>query len=310
MRQYILITIASLLFSVDLDAQLFKKISNRVQDKLEQRMEDKIVEEVSEEIARRAMRPIDKAFDNFLREAYKEEYGEDYDDSQYAGDPEKRAEALGALLGSMYGDVVIPESYNFDYRLDIAITDYGEKSASHKMMMFIAPGSGYFGMSQSDNSESFMIMDVKNDQVVIFNDKDKSVMGIKGVMMMARSFASASKEHMETYMTVEKNGQSKKVAGYASDGYSYSTDEDDGEFYLTTALPFDWEAAFASIYEQMFSDFYENKADFSGMLMYSEAKRKKDGKKSKWEVTTVSNKEESVDTTKYKKVNPMSGSAR
>ena len=295
-----------LLLSSSLEAQLLKKISNRVQDKMEQKLEDKVVEEVSEEIARRAMRPINNAIDQMLKEAYKEEYGEDFDESAYDGDPEKRAEALGNVLSSMYGEVELPDSYEFSYKSDISVKDYNKKKAENVMTMYTAENAGYFGFSQAREDDSFMIFDIRNDQAVIFNKKEKSVMAIKGVMKMATAFTSSA-EMSEYHMSVTKSGLTKKVAGYACDGYGYETEEDTGEFYMSTDLPFDWGSSFASVYEEMFTDFYENDADYSGMLMYSEAVRKKDGKSSIWEVTDIQKISQSVDCSEYQLINPFSG---
>jgi len=306
MHNSLFLLIIGLLFSIEVDAQLFKRISNRVQDKLEKKIEEKVVEEVSEEIARRAMRPINNAFDKMFREAYKEEYGKEYDDSEYEGDPEKQAEVLGALLTNMYGTVDLPESYDFSYSIDIETKAYNQKSGSNSMTMFIAPSSGYFGMSQADNQESFIILDVRNDQAVIFNKKEKSVMAIKGALRMASSFASSS-DKFEDYMRVNQTGLKKNIAGYNCEGYGYDTEDDTGEFYLSTDLPFDWNHAFASIYEEMFSDFYENESDYSGMLMYSESVTKKDGKKSTWEVTKLNTISESVDVSEYQVMNAFAG---
>lgn len=285
------------------EAQLFKKLQNRVQDKIEQRLEDKVVEELSEEIARRAMKPIDNAFDEMFRRSYKEQYGKEYDDSEYEGDPEKQAEMMQAILGSMYGDVDLPESYNFEHILDIAVTDFGEKK-SHSMRMLVAPSQNVFAMEQEQGKkEVIMVFDFDKDKVILFNQKDKTVMAIPNVMKMAGAFAKVEMEkEMSKPFKFEKINKSKKVAGYQSQGFKYEADDDKGEFFVTTALPFDWQDTFGSILEQMSPNFYKEhpEYDIKGMLMYSETKRAEDGKKSKWEVKKVSSKDFKVVTADYK----------
>lgn len=288
-----------------MNAQLLKKIKNRVQTKMEQKVEDKVVEEVSEEIARRAMRPINRAIDQMLAEAYKEEYGEEYDASKYEGDPERRAEVLGSVLANVYGTVELPERYEFSYRTDIQVKDYSDKNAIHAMSMFLAPESRFFGISQTDDGDAFMILDMKNDLAVAFNKKEKSVIAIKGVASMASVLAAS--QAMENHMSVHKEKLTKVVAGHQSTGYGYDTKEEYGEFYLSTDLPFEWGSSFASLYEEMFSELYENDGDYSGMLMYSESIRKVDGKKSIWEVTKVDEITESVNTAEYRLINAAYG---
>lgn len=298
-----LITLLILISSASsIDAQLFKKLANRVQDKIEKKVEDKIVEEVSEEIARRAMKPIDKAFDDMFRQAYKDEYGKDYDDSEYEGDPERRSEMMAAMLGSMYGNVELPDAYNFDYVLNIEVSDHGEKKPN-KMIMLISTQEGIFGMEQSeDDKEVIMVFDTKNDKVVVFNKKEKTAMALPNVMKMAGAFAKAEmEEEFNKDFKFEKINKTKKVAGYPSQGYKYKSEEDEGEFYTTTDLPFDWKDTFGDILEQMSPNFYKEhpEYDIKGMMMYSEIKRKEDGKKSKWEVKSIKNDGVTINTSDY-----------
>lgn len=285
-----------------LEAQLLKRLKNRVQEKIEKKVEDKIVEEVSEEIARQAMKPINNAFDEMFRKSYKEQYGKDYDDSEYEGDPEKQAEMMQAMLGSMYGNVNLPESYNFEHVVDIAVTDFGEKK-SNDMRMLVAPSQKVFAMEQKDGKkEMIMVFDFGADKVVMFNKSEKTVMAIPNVMKMAGTFAKVEMEkEMSKPFKFEKINKSKKVAGYQSQGYKYEADDDKGEFYVTTSLPFDWHDTFGNLLEQMSPNFYKEhpEYDIQGMLMYSETKRAEDGKKSKWEVKKVSNEGFNLVTADY-----------
>ncbi len=309
MKSTLIILLILVSSASSLDAQLFKKLANRVQDKIEKKVEDKIVEEVSEEIARRAMKPIDKAFDDMFRQAYKDEYGEEYDDSEFEDDPERRAAMMQAMLGTMYGNVELPEAYNFDYTLNIEVTDFGEKK-SNDITMFVSTDQGIFGMEQKENDkEVIMVFDTKNDQIVIFNKKEKTAMAMPNVMKMAGAFAKAEidKESEKTF-SFEKINKTKKVAGYSSQGYKYKTDEDEGEFYTTSDLPFDWKDTFGDILEQMSPNFYKEhpEYDIKGMVMYSELKRKEDGKKSKWEVKSIKNDGVTIKSSDYELPN-MSG---
>jgi len=272
-------------------AQFLKKLQNRVQDKMEKKMEDKLVEELSEEIARRAMKPIDNAFDEMFRQSYKEQYGKEYDDSEHEGDPEKQAAMMQSILGSMYGDLDLPDQYTFEHALDIAVTDFGEKK-SNDMRMLVAPNQGVFGMEQMDGKKQMlMVFDTKNDKVVMFDLKEKTVMALPNVMKMAGAFAKVEmEEELNKPFKFEKINKTKKVAGLHSEGYKFESDEDKGEFFVTTKLPFDWQDTFGSILEQMSPNFYKEhpEYDIRGMMMYAETKRAEDGKKSKWEVKKVS----------------------
>jgi len=309
MKQLLLLLLCLIAFD-QVEAQLFKKLKKRVSDKIERKVEDKVVEELSEEIARRAVKPLDNAFDDMFRQSYKEEYGKEYDDSEYEGDPEKQAAMMQTLLGSMYGTAELPEAYTFDYTMNIKVTDYGEKK-SNDMKMYVDPSSKAFGMEQKDRGEEqIMVFDMEKDQVVIFNKKEKTAMAIPNVMKMARTFGKgAMEEAMSETVKFEKMGKSKKINGYMAEGYKVETEEDKGEYYVSTDLPFDWNDAFGGLVESISPNFYKDNPeyDIQGMMLLSEMKRKSDGKKAKWEVSDISNKTTNIKCSEYKLANMMEG---
>lgn len=286
-------------------AQFLNKLKNRVQDKMERKLEDKLVEELSEEIANRAMKPINKAFDDMFRQAYKEQYGKEYDDSEHEGDPEKQAAMMQALLGSMYGEVTLPEAYDFDYKVKIQVNDFGEKKG-HDMLMLVDTKGKAFGMQQNANDEDqLMVFDMEQDQVIIFHKKKKEVMALPNVMKMAKAFGSVEMEEEMLDMTIEKTGKTKKIQGYNSQQYKSKSSEEEGEFYISTELPFDWSDAFGGLMEEMAPNFYKDhpEYDFDGMVLLATSKRKSDGKKSKWEVKDISDSGEHIKCADYKLAN-------
>lgn len=309
MNRLLLLLLTLAIFTQEAEAQLFKKLKKAVGDKIERKVEDRLVDELSEELARRAVKPIDNAFDDMFRNSYKEQYGKEYDDSEYEGDPEKQAEMMNALLGSMYGNVELPDSYDFKYKVVIDVHDFGEKK-SNEMTMLIDPDGGGFGMEQKENGEDqIMIFDTKKDQVIIFNNKEKTAMAIPNVMKMAGTFGrKAMEDEMEKNMKkFEKINKTKDIIGYKSQGYKYESDEDKGEFFVTTNLPFDWTDSFGGLVEQISPNFYKEHPEYkiAGMLMYAKTKRKSDGKESKWEVKKIDDNGLHLKCSDYKLANMM-----
>lgn len=297
MFKYFLLLVMIISVGTDVQAQLLRRLKNRVQEKVEQRVEDKIVEEVSEEIARRAMRPIDAAIDNLFREAYKEQYGEEYDESNEL-DAETRVAMMSSVLANVYGQVDLPESYQFDFTIDIEAYGFGDKKNSQKVQMMFPQSGKYFAMNNPEDDQMLTVLDMTNDQVAIFNKKERTVFGMKSVMRMAKSIAMSNAESYA--YTIDKSGKKKKVAGYNCDGYSFTTDEEKGEFYMTNDLPFDWGNYFESFFDQAYGEYYDSTLDETGMLMYSEAKRINDGEKSKWEVKKVNASSTTIKCSDYK----------
>ncbi|MEL6389732.1 MAG: DUF4412 domain-containing protein [Bacteroidota bacterium] len=282
-------------------AQLFKKLTNRVADKVAQRAEDKLVEELSEEIANRAMRPLDKAFDDMFRAQYKEQYGEEWDDSEYEGDPEAEQAAMTAMMSSMFGNVDIPEQFSFDYTIEFETYDYGAKKPNTAIMM-ISTTSTAFGMKTEAEGESATII-YDNDNMYLFNEKEKTVMAMGGIMGMASAISSAAiEENMPQLIKFEKTGKSKKILGYSSDQFKIETDEDKGEAYISTDLPFDWKDAFGGMMEQLAPNYYKEHPEYKidGMLLEAKSKRKSDKKETKWITKDISNKTVTIKSSNYK----------
>lgn len=177
------------------------------------------------------------------------------------------------------------------------------------MIMLVDPNAKAFGMEQSDKGEDqIMVFDIAKDQVVIFNNTKKSAMAVPNVMGMASAFGKQALDEETTKMKkFEKIKKSKKVIDYQCQGYKYESEEDKGEFFVTTDLPFNWNDAFGSLVEKISPNFYKENPeyDIAGMMMYAKSKRKSDGKESKWEVVKIDDKGLSIKCSDYKLANMM-----
>lgn len=305
-RLLLIISVACIITIPTTNAQLFKKLVDRTTDKIAQRAEDKIVEGVSNELANRAMRPIDKAFDDIFRASYEKEYGEEWDDSEYEGDPEARSAAMTALMRSMYGNVDLPPSYEFDYEIDIEVTDEGSKKPTQTTLL-LAKNQAIMGAVQQEDGKSMkMVYDFDKDQVAIFNDDDNTVMAMSGVMTMAMTMAK-SQSTSEDWADIEikKTGKSKTVAGYKCDEYEMKSKDGEGKYCISTNLPIDWSNTWGKMSRQFTGNLYnenfsENLA--SGMLMEAKMKdkTKKKNNETKWKVTDVNEDNISIATSGYK----------
>lgn len=302
MLRIFLLLISVIIFSAPSYGQLFKRLSDRVQDKLERKIEDKIVEEVSEEIANRAMRPIDDAIDAMFRKQYKETYGKDYDDSEYENDPEARATAMQGIMAAMYGNVELPETFEFTHDIKVSVYDYGDKKAN-KMVLMIGKDGSTMGFQNDDNEDQIMVFDFNKDQFAMFDNKKKSVMAMSGVFSMASAFAQHSIEEDQEKFKFEKMNKTKKLLGYKSQGYKVETEDEKSEFYMSEELPFSWSDMYGDLIEKMSANFYAEDPSQEipkGMLLEAKTKRKKDKKESKWIVDEISNEATIIKTANYK----------
>ncbi len=300
MKYFITLSLVGLTSLSTLSAQLFKRVMDRAADKIEQRVEDKIVEGISTEIANRAVRPLDNVYDQIFREQYKATYGKEWDDEEYEND-EERMNAMQAMLNSMYGNVELPESYTFDFAVEIETYDYGEKKPN-KMKMLFNSNSGIFAMVQAEEDESLIVFDAENDIMTIYNQKEKTAMAMPSVMKMAGAFAaSAEYQESQTQYKFEKH-KTKKILGYEAQGYKAESEEDKSEFYVSDQLGFSWRESFGQMLQKSAPNLYKSHDGeyMDGFLLEAKSKRKKDGKESKWETKKVEEKTTTINNKDYK----------
>lgn len=289
------------------EAQLLKRVLNRATDKIANKVEDKIVEGISEEIANRAMRPIDDWYEQVFREQYKATYGKEYDDSEYEND-EERAAAMSAMMSSMFGSTEIADSYSFSHVMEVDMYDYGAKKPN-KMKLLISTDSDIFGVKQESGDDQLIVWDFGKDVMVLFNEKEKTAMGMPSFMKMASKMAahSVDQELSDENFTIEKTSKTKKILGYKAQKYEFSTDDETGEAFMTDEIGFSWKDSYGKMMKDLAPNFYRDNEVFAGNMMVLESvnKRKSDKKKSKWITRKIDDKGYKIKTSDYKVSNPM-----
>jgi len=280
-----LITFVFLSYNVNSQGFL-KKLKDRTMDKIQQKAEDKLLEELSERLANEAVKPINPYMDSLFAQSYEIETGESYDP--------QNAEKMNAFLEGLMGNLELPEEYVFDYKLEVALKDYGSKDEK-AMYLFVSTSQDIFGMEQEqDDKKMFVVFDSENDAMVSYdqNKKERMAIPVNSAFMSMYSEKLMEEEMEERNFEVEKISKTKKILGYQSQGYKYKTSETESEAYISYELPFDWDDAFGTMLKQFAPNFYQDKEDYimDGMLMMAETKRLEDGKKSEWKMKKIDEK--------------------
>lgn len=279
-----------------LSAQGFlKKLTDRAVDRTMQKAEDKLVDELAEKIANQAVKPINRFVDSLFVETYENETGEKYES--------ENSEKMSAALASIFGDVEVPESYSFDYTLEIDVKDYGSKKAN-EMKLYVSKDKPYFGMEQyEDDKRMLIIFDNENQSMVTYDmaKKESMAIPINSMMMSAVGQMALEQELDKQQLEVTKTDDTKKILGYKSKKFLYETVDVDSEVYVSDELPFSWKESFGNMMSQFAPNFYERNPeyDINGMVLEAESKRKKDGKKSEWKVTKIKEKAETINNSDF-----------
>lgn len=288
LKLFIAIVIVLAFASTSYSQGFFNKLADKAIDRTVQKASDKLVDELAEKIANQAVKPINSFIDSLFVESYERESGEKYDPDNSA----KMAEALS----SMFGTVELPESYEFDYTMDIEVKDFGERKAN-KMKLFVCKNKAYFGMEQEQNDKKMLIVfDNENSAMVTydFGKNESMAIPLNSKLMSTFGEMAMEEEVAKQNLKVEETSKSKKIIGYQSKKYLYKTDDAESEVYISTEVPFTWDDSFGSMMTQFAPNFYKNNPEhhLTGMMLEAKSKRKEDGKKSEWKAKKL--KEEKV----------------
>ncbi len=308
-KLYLAIIVSLLVTTNSVDAQLLGRLRNAVVDKVERKVEEKVVEELSEKIANAAVKPINHAIDEMFKERYKDVHGKDFEGDPNMSD-EERAQMMATMMSSLFGAVDLPEKYEFDYTLTIEVKDYGDKKGQ-TVKMLIANDGKAFGFEQMDNSQmGRMVYDSEKDKMVIYNDKDKTVMAMANIMTSVGAMAQEEMKRQDEEIEFKKTSKTKRILGYTAMRYDMESVEDTGEFYIGTGMPFSWQSAFGKMMEK-FSPHFKPKSSkmeaeiMNGFVLESISKRKSDNKHSSWEVKKIDSGKVTIRNKDYK--NMMDG---
>jgi|GEM_PF-981493 len=284
------------------EAQILKELGRSVKRKIGEKIERKVVETLAEEIARRAFRPINDVMDDWIRENMKQ-------DSTYAGLSD---DSLAIIMRTNYGKILnglnqaanLPPSYSFDYTMNIVVSDNGE---SHPMKWYIQENGDAMAFQQMTGDEDqMMLMDIKNDIIVMYNLKDKTGQALPSMMSMGAAFAAAEIEN-EAYdpMSRMKKGGTKTVAGYACQEYMYEDEENISNVWISDEVPFDWSSAFGTLVGRVSPKLAEQNSEWTKGMMLESVTKEKGKRKGKfksvstWETKSIDSSTFSIDNSKF-----------
>lgn len=285
------------------DAQILKEIGRLAGRKLKKKVEDKVVETLAEEIARRAFRPINDVMDDWIRENMKR-------DSAYAGLSD---DSLAIILQGNYSKVLsslnqaakVPASYDFEYSMDVRITD--GKDANNITWLIDTEGKAMAWEQVEGDENQIMLMDLERDIILLYNKNTKEAQALPGMLSLGASFAATQVEveGVDPMANMRKGG-SKSILGYSSDQYFFDDDEFESESWVSDEVPFSYESAFGMLFQRVSPKLFKGDHEmYSGMML--EATTKEKGKKrgkyksiSKWETLAINEKSIVIDNQSYK----------
>lgn len=285
----------------NMDAQFLKDIARSAKRKIANKIERKVVETISDEIARRAFRPINDVMDDWIRENMKK-------DTLYTGVSDDSLaiimrENYATIMGSMNRAGDLPPSYAFDYVMDITVTDGKD---INKMKMMLSKSVGVIGIEQMEgNEKQLMVMDLDKDLIAIYDQKNKTVQALAGMMSLGSAMARSSMA--DHSFEVNKKGGSKTIAGYNATELEIKSEDYITNAWISTDAPFDWNESYGLLVQRFSPKSFNQAGDELGKGLMLESTTKEFGKKkgkykseSHWLTTNISASGLTIDNTAYK----------
>jgi len=304
MKNYIKLAAIIIVMSViqsDINAQLLNRLKKKTINKIENQIENLIVDEVSEEIARRAMKPIDKAFEQLLYSTYRKEYGEAHSDDHLDSLMQQSGADINQFLSALNEAADIPSAYHLDYHLVMeSKEENGDKIISE---MWFSETQATIALSGQEMDQHMIVIDMDNDVVVMYNENDgrKTAQAIPSMMSIASAYMAANDESFFAQGTqIEGPGKSKKIAGYLAQKYTIESDDNKGEYYVSSEVPINWSNLYANAMKQYSPKLYNAGTDqVKGMVLEGKFEDKKSKKKSSFKTKSIKEKKLVIDNADY-----------
>ena len=282
MRTKLIITVSLVLcFALPIQAQFLKKLRKVAENAVEQTVLNRTDEEVS--------KGTDKTIDSITKGKKANKTNKNKrkeDESNNIGETEKNlsnkdkqaqeSKIMGIFGGGLEG---IPDTYEFQYVMDMSLTTKKDKMA---MKYYIQPDAAYFGNAIADEkANSIIVYDMENQAMVTFMDNGRQKMAMK----MRMPFDADAQKEMAKSDTNQKNMKitpllDKTILGFNCSGYQIEQKDGISKFYITNETPVSFVGVFSSI-EQMPKSGYNATIPFdeNSMIMemeYISHKRKRD----------------------------------
>ncbi|MCG2419036.1 DUF4412 domain-containing protein [Aequorivita sp. F47161] len=271
----LLITLCIILLGTNVQAQFFKKLKKKAENAVERTVLNRTDREVS--------KSTDKTIDGVIKGDGEKKSNTDDSETEELTEEEKaivEQRAMNIFGGGLEG---LPDSYTFQYEIDMKITSNKDQST---LKYYVQPNAGYFGNAMPDDKNNNVIVyDMENQAMVSFMEND----GKKMAMKMRMPLGDKMQEMIEKGQSGEENKvedlnitpiAGKTILGYKCKGYLVQQEEGTSKIYITNEAPVSFVGMFASMEKMQKNNNATNiPFDKNSMMMemeYTSNKKKRD----------------------------------
>lgn len=191
--------------------------------------------------ARRAMeRAADKAAEKMTDKAAREM--EDMFERETRTERDTLNQRANRALDALAEDVEVRESYEFQLTLHIeghTTTKKGKEKDPYQINWLLNKDAQYQGMETFDEKKqaAFIIYDFDKNGVLTFTDnKEVMVMSTKAFGNVYDKAAQQGNDYEDPSVKVQATGKKRTIAGYSCEQYIFSSNDSEGEMWITREL--------------------------------------------------------------------------
>ncbi len=274
--------------------RFIEKLKRKAQEKIEQRVDEKVDKELDKNLDK-----LENSLDSLGNDQSGDEEG-----GWGEAAMQNRMNAMMKGFGMSGEPVPVENSYTFNQLVQMHIETYdNETKETHngEFITYLNASTGNLAYKvvsddMDDNNQGLFIIDSKNKAIIMLNDKEGEKTGlVYGFGSFFEDMDDYETDEMETDeelpdMTVfnpdvKKTGKTKKIAGYECEEYTYNTEEEESEFWISKELK--------TSERDFFGTLFKTSALTNGMgygyVMESNSKDKLTGDIDKMQVTRVDN---------------------
>lgn len=160
----------------------------------------------------------------------------------------------GRAIDNITKDVEVREAYDFSLTLHLeghTTTKRGKEKDPYKMNWLMAQNASYQGMESFDDKDqaSFIIYDFENNGMLLFQE-DKQVLAVSmeaASKMVDKTIQDAETNAANNDVKVQATGKKRTIAGYSCEQYVFTSNDTEGEVWITRDLDYDPMALFATM---------------------------------------------------------------
>ena len=292
---------------------LLERMAKHAKKKAQQEAEKRGEEQIDKQ--------IEKAFDHVEKKYGKEERKEKHDSS---GDHNAAFNDMMKQMGVSSAPLTLEDNYDFSSSVTMNFKTYakdGTLESDGDMVSYYNSGMDYIayefkdGTIKNANNEKtgLFILDFKNKATIILGTDNEEKSGIAyglGNMINKEEFDAETKDNPQFKKDKEefkgknpylkKTGNTKTIAGYKCDEYTYDNEDVFSRFWITNEISWNNE----DLLRYTFTSSIYSYAGTNGFLMESETTDKKTGEKMIYKVTEINNNiSKDIDLSQYQITN-------